>query len=575
MFSSLQAKPPTTADAAGDPSAPAKYMPPHLRARLEAAAAAAAAAADASSTATVAHPLDDDPKRREQLQRLRKQLKGYINRLSEANMHRIAADIETVYMQNSRHDVNDTLTQLLEAALVSPVLAGERMVLEHMMLVAALHANVGSEVGAHFLQRFVERLDAMLPQIDTYDVEDKRLDNVLFVLCHMYTFKLFQHTLIYEILGRLTATLTEKSVECLLLALRSIGFALRRDDAIALRDLIAVLQRKAAEAADEFKANPRLRYMLDVLLAIKNNNVNKIPSYDPALAEHLRKILRTMLVNGKYVTTLNITLADLLSAETKGKWWVVGSAWSGNVNDIGAAAQKGSKQAAAYAEATQFSASILALAKAQRMNTDDRRNVFCVLMTAEDYLDAFEKLHQLAIRDHKVIVTVLVHCCLSEKVFNPYYAVLAQKFCDFDRKYQLAVQFALWDRIREVATTPPLQVKNMARFMMHLLEHGGLALSVLKVVEFGELDKATMRLVRQVVLGVLMGKEAVCQQVFGRIAPSAKLKAFKDSLRLFLHHFLMQGGAKSGVPAEKMELLRARIRLADKALETVDSRLQF
>lgn len=546
-------------------------MPPHLRARLEAAAAAA-------TNGAAAHPLDDDPKRREQLARLRKQLKGYINRLSEANMHRIAADIETVYMQNSRHDVNDTLAQLLEAALVSTVLAPERMVLEHMMLIAALHANVGSEVGAHFLQRFVERLDAMLPQLDTYDVEDKRLDNVLFVLCHMYTFKLFQHTLIYEILARLTATLSEKSVECVLLALRSIGFALRRDDAIALRDLIAVLQRQAAEAGEALKNNPRLRYMLDVLLAIKNNNVNKIPSYDPALAEHLRKILRTMLVNGKYVTTLNITLADLLSADTRGKWWVVGSAWSGNVNDIGAAASapaKGSKQAAAFAEATQFSATILALAKAQRMNTDDRRNVFCVLMTAEDYLDAFEKLHQLAIRDHKVIVTVLVHCCLSESVFNPYYAVLAQKFCDFDRKYQLAVQFALWDRIREVAAATPLQVKNLARFVAHLLEHGGLALSVLKVVEFGELDKATMRLVRQVVLGVLMGKEAVCQQVFGRIAPSAKLKAFKDSLRLFLHHFLLQGGAKSGVPAEKMELLRARIRLADKALETVDSRLQF
>lgn len=127
----------------------------------------------------------------------------------------------------------------------------------------------------------------------------------------------------------------------------------------------------------------RLKYMLDVLLAIKNNNVNKIPQYDPTLAEHLRKVLRGMLVNGKYVTTLNITLEDLLRADQRGKWWVVGSAWTGNVSDIGAAAGQSAKAQKQHADSTKFSANILELAKKQRMNTDDRKNVFCILMTAE------------------------------------------------------------------------------------------------------------------------------------------------------------------------------------------------
>lgn len=123
----------------------------------------------------------------------------------------------------------------------------------------------------------------------------------------------------------------------------------------------------------------RLKYMLDVLLAVKNNNVNKIPQYDPSLAEHLRKILKMLLVNGKYVTSLNITMDDLLKADQRGKWWVVGSAWSGNVDDIGVAkSMKSGKK-----EQMKFSEKMLELAKKQRMNTDDRRNVFCVLMTAE------------------------------------------------------------------------------------------------------------------------------------------------------------------------------------------------
>lgn len=40
----------------------------------------------------------------------------------------------------------------------------------------------------------------------------------------------------------------------------------------------------------------------------------------------------------------------------------------------------------------QFSAKVLELAREQRMNTDVRRNIFCIIMTSEDYLDAFEKL---------------------------------------------------------------------------------------------------------------------------------------------------------------------------------------
>lgn len=61
--------------------------------------------------------------------------------------------------------------------------------------------------------------------------------------------------------------------------------------------------------------------------------------------------------------------------------------------------------------------------------------------------------------------------------------------------------------------------------------------------------------------------------MFQRIAPSEKLKAFKDSIRLFMHHFLIKGGAKNGVAAEQMDLLKQRVRLADKSLDT--SALRF
>lgn len=75
------------------------------------------------------------------------------------------------------------------------------------------------------------------------------------------------------------------------------------------------------------------------------------------------------------------------------------------------------------------------------MNTDIRRDIFCVLMTAEDYLDAFEKIHHLGLKNQqqKEIIYVILNCCIQEKKFNPYYAVLAQRLCDSDRKYQVNI----------------------------------------------------------------------------------------------------------------------------------------
>lgn len=62
-------------------------------------------------------------------------------------MHNITSQIEERYMNNSRNDMNDTLTSLILDSLVTPILTPERLLLEHVLLITILHANVGTEVG--------------------------------------------------------------------------------------------------------------------------------------------------------------------------------------------------------------------------------------------------------------------------------------------------------------------------------------------------------------------------------------------------------------------------------------------
>jgi nucleolar MIF4G domain-containing protein 1 len=313
-----------------------------------------------------------DKIRNEKLNRLKKQLKGLLNRLAESNMHSIAKQIEELYMNNSRNDMNNTITNLIVEALVSNIIAPERLLMEHVMLVAILHANVGTEVGAHFLQTVVKLFDE---HCKTTNAENKMLDNVVIILAQLYNFKLFDSKLIYEILEKLTKNFEEKDVECILHVLRNVGFNLRKDNPMALKNLILSLQKQASSASDEMRDNSRVKFMLDVLLAIKNNNVTKIPNYDTSYSEHLKKIMKGFIRKGNYVTQLNISLEDLLKAEEKGKWWVVGSAWTGNNTENSSDDAKQTPNS--------FSQKLLQLAAKQRMNTDTRKNIFCIIMSAE------------------------------------------------------------------------------------------------------------------------------------------------------------------------------------------------
>lgn len=48
-------------------------------------------------------------------------------------------------------------------------------------------------------------------------------------------------------------TFCEKSVECVLLTLRAVGFALRKEDPAALKEFIIAVQKKTSEASADLK----------------------------------------------------------------------------------------------------------------------------------------------------------------------------------------------------------------------------------------------------------------------------------------------------------------------------------
>ncbi len=57
----------------------------------------------------------------------------------------------------------------------------------------------------------------------------------------------------------------------------------------------------------------------------------------------------------------------------------------------------------------------------------------------QDYVDAFEKLLRLGLKNQQEheIIHLLVDLCTRENTYNPFYSFLCQKFCEYNRRFQV------------------------------------------------------------------------------------------------------------------------------------------
>ena len=143
--------------------------------------------------------------------------------------------------------------------------------------------------------------------------------------------------------------------------------------------------------------------MVETLSNLKNNKVKKAAGQTAGIeaVERMKKFLSGLIKKrhgASYIQIigcdcsfapavmshepLRVSLEDLRSADTKGKWWLVGAAWGG---DPLVEHQQESQNHADSASAPDAPSEnvLLKLAKKQGMNTDIRRSIFVVLMSSE------------------------------------------------------------------------------------------------------------------------------------------------------------------------------------------------
>ncbi|KAL9180389.1 hypothetical protein ACHAXT_008359 [Thalassiosira profunda] len=513
-------------DASGnDAPKPTKYVPPHLRKKL---AQEGTNDADNDPNQAIGKSAQSDVAEAdpETIRRIQRSLNSQLNRLSEQTLESVSKAIAGLYSQYPFHDLNDCLWKNVRTACVPPHMVMSGLIPLYIGAVAGVHwlGGDGVQLGGCLVEWSVAKLHEALTraraggsdaQEGEHEKVNKEASNLLLIVCYLYNYGVVHCTVVYDLVRDFIARFSEIDVEALLLVLGHCGQQLRSDDPSALREIVLLVKERAqkveAEGDGDVADSSRVQYLVDGILELKNNKPRK---QDVVLREKtnaLRKCVGRVksaashsLAGKKSGSCLRVSLRDILDAETKGRWWIAGAQWAGNQyrgdeDDMedGALSRDADKGKPSSSKTQTEEDGLLTLAASQRMNTDARRSIFCTIMGSADCDDAFEKLVRQGLLKPKAerdVVRVIVHCCGEEKAFNPFYAYLALRVCEYQHKSRFTLMLTFADAFKQLEACSVRKAANLAKLMAHLVGAQGkcLTIGVLKRIDFSPSDMPEM-----------------------------------------------------------------------------------
>lgn len=178
------------------------------------------------------------------------------------------------------------------------------------------------------------------------------------------------------------------------------------------------------------------------------------------LASHLEKLRNNMDIPGKTPFEVSNTVSKLLEKLVKKrrpdelKPVTTLSEMIGNSTEV----TSGTQATITPQSSKKKNADVLAsnphlnkLADKLGLATQIEKKALQVVNQSTDYIDVVQGLIGLKTHgsENKEVACPLIKCCLGEKIYNPFYATVAQKLISVKPEFKYSFQLALWDEVKE------------------------------------------------------------------------------------------------------------------------------
>ncbi|GMT37717.1 hypothetical protein PFISCL1PPCAC_29014, partial [Pristionchus fissidentatus] len=319
----------------------------------------------------------------EERRKIERAVRGALNLLSESTLVKSARHIGELFHGNSKNEVKSALTKTLLRLICDPFRVQDRIMAVYGAFIALLHSTVSSEISSHLIEAFFVEFVTKLKEGGSLEEEGKAMENRAVFAAHLLHFKIIRAELLIDLLSRMREGMDQSRLVLILLLIRYGYKALKRSVNISLNDFIAATTKQLEEEGEKWQTQPRMRFLIEELAGLRKT----VTSFDTADLDHMLGLFHGMMKKESGTEKeLGMSLEDLLLAEERGRWWIVGSAF--RLPTDGSRVSVGTEAAAAGAKRQvfliiHFDTEILDLAKRAGMNTEVRRNVFCSVVSAK------------------------------------------------------------------------------------------------------------------------------------------------------------------------------------------------
>lgn len=399
-------------------------------------------------------------------EKLEKDVKTLYNKLSETNINNIISSLLDLFNTFSRQVcMNAIIKRILVDCNTSDKLL-DQYLMNYIGTVYAIWKFKGIDFGASFIQKLVEKILSFLDtNVQDDDSVDKNGSNLVTLLAYCFNFGIITNKLIYNLLDLFAEVSSETSVELILKIVSVSGILLRGENPKELNNVINKLLINLEETNNE--NDSRLQFLVDTLKDLRMNKIDKNLTAKTNHSNMKKSITKSLKIDTKTLgknssQAIQVSVEDILNIDTKGKWWLIGGSYRGNMSTDNIGDDFAEDENIELDNDIEFSDIELhddfidelpdynQLAEQNKMSSQLSKAMFVGVSSAQDPLDCIMRLDKLNIKkkDYQELLRVLVHVSKLDAQYNPFYEMVIIRLNKNMPGFNKTIKFYFWDVIK-------------------------------------------------------------------------------------------------------------------------------
>ncbi|XP_076449470.1 uncharacterized protein LOC143285903 [Babylonia areolata] len=409
---------------------------------------------------------------------LKKSINGLVNKVNVSNIVDI---VREVFQENIVRGRGLLSRSVIQAQAASPTFTHV-----YAALVAIINTKF-PQIGELILRRLILQFKRGFRRND----KSLCLSSTRFV-AHLVNQQVAHEVIALEILTLLLENTTEDSVEVAISFLKESGQKLTE---VSPRGINAIFERLRT-VLHEAQLEKRVQYMVEVMFAIRKDGFKAHPAIisDLDLVEEDDQF--THLLQLDDVTTgqeqLNVFKADddYLENEEKYKELKKEILDEGSSDEGGSGDESGSEDSSDDDDEEKEEGKQEIIDQTETNMVALRRTIYLTIQSSLDFEECAHKLLKMELKPGQEVELcyMILDCCAQLRTYEKFFGLLAQRFCQLDRKYVEPFQTIFREQFETIHRLDTNKLRNVAKFFAHLLHTDAISWAVMSCMKLTEED---------------------------------------------------------------------------------------